>query len=758
MTNDMNMKKIVFILYIVSVLSIRSFGQISYGGTPYSLNKPDLITDSIPVYIMAEVNAAQLMKEDSIEASVKTVPWRFGKDIDVDYNLNNSGLWQKLNNGDRIWRLTIKSKGAFSLNFIFSKFRMPRGAKLFIYNENRSVLLGAFTEKNNRDDGLFATTILEGDMATLEYYEPADAEGKGIIQLSKVIHAYKSLLKKAKGFGSSGACNVNINCPDGLAWYNEKRSVAMILEANNTRICTGTLLNNVKEDGIPYFLTANHCSEGETVGTWIFMFNYESPDCIKADGKTNETMQGAVLLAANTDSDFSLLRLSNTPPVEYNVFYSGWSADAVPSDSCVTIHHPSGDVKKISTESGKISLSDWDTGVPDSHWTIPYWNKGTTEKGSSGAALFNKYHKVIGQLHGGTASCSSQSDDNFGSFYYSWDKGSSSSTRLKDWLDPDNTGKKSINGKDFNNALSRYDAGIIQILTPATGLTCDTTFSPQIVIQNFGSEDLLSADVFYSIDNQSPVKYKWKGNLKYMHSVQVKLEAISFGRGNHTFTAYISGPDDKTDENNRNDTSSVHFTSIDGNRVMITLKTDFYAEETSWVLTDTSGAAILMNPPLISNSVYNTNICLPAGCYDFHLYDAYGDGMCDTTSMKTDTGYVQISLNNQIIGYANGCSFDSSCVIHFCLDVSVPENSRSNSIFRVYPNPNKGLFSMEYFSNTCSSAEISVFSVYGNLIRNLSIRQGIKKSIDMSWLADGVYFITLKDRHETRTVRIAVTH
>ena len=157
----------------------------------------------------------------------------------------------------------------------------------------------------------------------IEYYQPADVKEEPVIDLSKVIHAYRNLFKDAEDYGNSGLCNINVNCPQGALWVNEKRAVAMILESDNTRICSGVLINNTCQDGTPYFLTANHCSSGDNVNTWIFMFNYESPACVNANGPTNQTISGASLISQLYASDFTLLKLSTPPPPSYNVFYAG---------------------------------------------------------------------------------------------------------------------------------------------------------------------------------------------------------------------------------------------------------------------------------------------------------------------------------------------------------------------------------------------------------------------------------------------------
>ena len=88
---------------------------------------------------------------------------------------------------------------------------------------------------------------------------------------------------------------------------------------------------------------------------------------------------------------------------------------------------------------------------PDStHWEL-VWTQGTTEGGSSGSALFNSSKRVVGQLEGGTASCSYTSGaDYYGRIAYSWTNNNSgySNKRLDVWLDPDKTGKLVIDGYD----------------------------------------------------------------------------------------------------------------------------------------------------------------------------------------------------------------------------------------------------------------------------------------------------------------------
>ena len=327
--------------------------QISQGGTPPSFDKAAMLKSSVDVNraIMPALDIDRLLEEDEADRGAE-VPFRFGYPFEVDYNLDNSGDWETLSDGSRLWRLRINAPGAYSINLIYDRWWLPKGAEFFVYSADKEMVRGAFTSFNNKDHGQFATAPVKGDAVILEYYEPAEVAGEGIISVATVVHAYRDVFnfsgKDTDDYGDAGSCNVNINCEEGYDWQAEKKSVAMILTSSGSRICTGALVNNVREDGTPYFLTAYHCLGGEE--TWIFMFNYESSTCANADGPTDMTVQGGVLRESGYNSDFILVEISEPIPSSYDVYYSGWDAQDSPVPSAVGIHHPRGDIKKISFE------------------------------------------------------------------------------------------------------------------------------------------------------------------------------------------------------------------------------------------------------------------------------------------------------------------------------------------------------------------------------------------------------------------------
>ncbi len=244
---------------ILLLAATTATAQISDGGIPPSFERS--LRSNAQRLMMPPVDVQALLAEDAAEES-KALPFRFGTPFDVNYSLDNSGTWEDLPDGGRIWRITFSSPGAYSINLIYSKYRLPEGAQLFVYNSDRTYVIGAFTAKNNKPHGEMATQPVMGDEVTVEYYEPASVVYEGELTISRVVHAYKDIFKTVKDaldFGGSGSCNNNVNCPEGANWQKEKRSVAMVLTSGGTRWCSGSMVNNVRQDKTPYFLTANHC-------------------------------------------------------------------------------------------------------------------------------------------------------------------------------------------------------------------------------------------------------------------------------------------------------------------------------------------------------------------------------------------------------------------------------------------------------------------------------------------------------------------
>jgi PKD repeat protein len=677
------MKKIYFLVVAVLFIAGSAFAQISTNEQPYSWS--DAKTSFLPILSehLPPVDVDALRAEDEISELQKDIPVRFAYAHEGSVNMNSSGTWQTLANGNRLWRLKIKSAGARSLNFTFSQFYIPQGAKFWAYSEDQSMYRGAFTNENVPGNDAFAIGAVAGESVILEYLEPASVQGLGQVTISHVAHDYKDIFSVARAFGSSGSCNNNVNCPEGNAWSNQIRSVAMITLSNGTRLCTGALINNVNQNGTPYFLTANHCMDASS-NTWVFYFNYNSPQCSpNQDGPLNQSVAGSIVRATKAGSDMALLELSATPPANYNVYYSGWDRSGTFPTSQVCIHHPSGDVKKISFDNNPPTQITYGGA---SCWRVLNWEDGTTEPGSSGSPLFDQNQRIIGQLYGGTASCSSITHDNYGRFDVSWN-GTSSSNRLRDWLDPSNT-TVTLNGFDPNVSALAYDAGISAITSPS-GTSCTNVFTPQVQLTNYGTTTLTTVTIHYNVDGGTNQTFTWNGTLVQNASAQVSLPQITVtGNGAHTFTAFTSNPNGQTDQNAVNNSSTSNFNSSETTvNLQLSFLTDNYPAENRWELRDASNAIVAQAGPYpAAQTTYNATICVPMGCYTFLVFDTFGDGL----QYQGVVGNYTLSVvgGSVLAQMVTGGNFGSQATHSFCLTGGCTDPSAVN--YNVDANVNDG--------------------------------------------------------------------
>jgi V8-like Glu-specific endopeptidase/predicted secreted protein len=467
------MKRIILLssvlLLFVHILS----AQIVTGEQPTGLTvsrNANIVYGDTAVQVLSAPDRAILNREDSI-ADSQPGPLRFARAIHVNYTLYNSGTWQVLANGDKLWTLKVKLPGALSSNAVYDKFWLPEGTKFFVYSEETEQYIGAVTSEyiggSYEEPVPFATGLIYGESVVFEYYQPVSVEDSAIISIPFIYYGYRYVnnpyTAQTQGIGESGSCQVNINCSEGNNWQAEKRAVARIIVPTTAEagLCSCALINNTSNDNTPYVLTADHCLVGN-FPQWVFYWDYEYSGCSNSGTPTNKTTTGATIVANNSASDFALLQLTQDPRslTNFTPYYLGWDRSGNAGTGGVGIHHPSGDVKKISTHNITPYNSNCFSGTNSNFWKLNWIattnGHSVTEGGSSGSPLFNNNHRVIGQLYGAgpncsNTNCSNPSADiaNYGKFSVSWTGGGTNTTRLSNWLDPAGTNPTTLNGISF---------------------------------------------------------------------------------------------------------------------------------------------------------------------------------------------------------------------------------------------------------------------------------------------------------------------
>ena len=475
------MIKYTTLLAIASLISITTFSQISNNNSPISLSKK--LSDRVPVMELVKPNLSEIKVQNEMDSKNGEI-YSYAISVDTDIDTENSGLWETLEDGSRIWRLSIKIEGAKALGLYYDAFRLPSTGELFVYNQDKTQIIGGFTSTNNHSSGLFANELISGDYLTLEYHQ--EGEGNPVIHINEIAYCYRgvSSLFEARDFDDSDPCQVNANCSESDNWQDIKRSACRIsLKLGNSfGWCSGAFINNTAQDCKPYVLTADHCAEDNNsyvsaadMNQWVFYFAYESSECENPASSpgNNATITGASLVAnSNTgsignSSDFFLVELNDEIPFDYGAYAAGWDRTNTASQSGVSFHHPSGDIKKISTYNSTLGTTAWNGGGT-THWRVRWAETdnghGVTEGGSSGSPIFNSNGHIIGDLSGGSSFCTNTNgQDLYGKLSYSWSpNGASNNEKLQPWLDPTNSQVTSMDGKVcgttlFSNFYGAYE-------------------------------------------------------------------------------------------------------------------------------------------------------------------------------------------------------------------------------------------------------------------------------------------------------------
>ena len=449
-------------------------GLARTGPAPASFNAAVTPIGSLDRAIMPPVDEAQYLREDAaLDAKGGDHPLRFAAPLPTQLRPGTDGTWDRLADGSRVWRIRVISDGARTLNFGLKDLRLPPGTGVYFYATGSGEYDGPYTPDDVTPDGQFWTAVISGDDAVIELDLPARVDFEPELTVAQVNHDYRGLGKIFDG-AREGACNIDVICPQGDPWRNDIRSEGDYT-LNGYFTCSGQMINsNVPGTPPPYFLTAYHC--GITSGnasSFVVYWKYEAPTCgLHCCGPLTNHQSGSSLKARYSTSDFCLIQLNQAPADSANVYMAGWDATLtnMPS-SAVAIHHPNCDVKAISFCNTPLRITSWggDTSPGDgTHWRVDHYDLGTTEPGSSGGGLWDPNHHLVGQLHGGYASCSSITQDWYGRLPISWTGGGSSSTRLSDWLDPNHTGSLVLDGR---NPTDPTAVGQPSSLSLGTGLS-----------------------------------------------------------------------------------------------------------------------------------------------------------------------------------------------------------------------------------------------------------------------------------------------
>ncbi|HEY7215419.1 MAG TPA: serine protease [Thermoanaerobaculia bacterium] len=331
--------------------------------------------------------------------------------------------------GGFVWTASVRSPGATALRVHLTGLNLPEGTELYVYNRDGQAF-GPYTKRGPLGDGELYTNTVFGDTLLLQLHHPDGAERlPSPLRIESIGVMGQRFL--APRYGPNGAfgiddveayakasnlcsynanCVVNAACTSGAAVNTAKDAVASILfqSGGSFYICTGGLIADSDTGSvIPYFLTAHHCiSKSTEAASLETYFDYQttcsSPNCTQPYNNTGETV-GSTIMATNSSSDYSLVRLSSTPTTPDGVAtYLGWLSTAVANTNnyaLFRISHPSG-APQAYTEGVVDTSKPTCRTLARGNFIYSRDTLGATEGGSSGSPVVNSSGQIVGQLYG----------------------------------------------------------------------------------------------------------------------------------------------------------------------------------------------------------------------------------------------------------------------------------------------------------------------------------------------------------------------
>lgn len=429
--------KVSSILFFL-LFSISLYSQSGRSGYPLGLLRPELV-DQVPAGNIWTGAIPESLNEDFQDPLLISRP--------VEFNwVPLSQEWIKTD-GRWLYLTRLEAPGVGGSGIILEHFDLEDDDRLFIYDAEGKEIHGVFFGRDLKGRQRFFAGLLPGQRWVIEVSRSVASPPQSVPFQVARIDLVPDDKVSALGFDDALPCNINVACPEGDSYRDEEKSVVRILMVLKEGMgwCSGSLMNNTAMDGTPYILTAFHCQDGYTpeYDLWRFDFKYESASC---DMPTTEpgkvSYSGALRRAGFRDSDFLLLELTDEIDQGLDVWFNGWNRGTSAPSRAALIHHPAGDIKKISIEEDGVIIQNsslkWNNGTttPKGFHFQVILDKGTMEPGSSGGPLFDQDGYVVGQLHGGMADCDTRFLTYHGRLYRSWTGGGTAESRLSDWLDP----------------------------------------------------------------------------------------------------------------------------------------------------------------------------------------------------------------------------------------------------------------------------------------------------------------------------------
>ncbi len=303
------------------------------------------------------------------------------------------------------------------------------------------------------------------------------------------------------------------------------------------------------------------------------------------------------------------------------------------------------------------------------------------------------------------------------------------------------------------------DAALVDIIEPNShelhsryNPSCS---APRVVVRNTGSAPLTSLVIAYGPVGGNTNSYTWHGSaINFLEQREIELPPFDGGSwtGPNLFRAAISSPNGGADGYAPNNALTVPFELVPvyDKPLIVNLKTNNRASENSYEVLDASGSLVAGRSGLANSTIYRDTLRLPAGCYEFILHDAGGDGIDFWYNRsQTGSGSMVFRMAGGFLYKSLNPDFGAETRFQFRYSVAtgVAEFPSRPERLSLYPNPTAGRLILDMTLEKPGSVAIRIYDLRGALVRDLPARDFAEGpqvvAVPVADLPAGEYFVAL---------------
>ena len=269
--------------------------------------------------------------------------------------------------------------------------------------------------------------------------------------------------------------------------------------------------------------------------------------------------------------------------------------------------------------------------------------------------------------------------------------------------------------------------------------------SASVTIQNYSIGATLSAcDILTKINGSTVDTYPWSGSLGTYQTATVDLGSISNIPDGASISFEIDYSGDM-DESNNTLSTSIEGSVASSNYVSLYIMTDNWGEETSWELLNEWGV-IASGSGYGNYEIIEESWELDAGCYTFHVYDSYGDGVQASMWGAYDDGVVTLTDNGGNSTLLDVVQFESQATVAFEITESLGIEDAKEFEVNVFPNPFKEYTNLVVYSPSSEEISVEIYNNLGKVVYNnevMLIPGSNNIKIESNKLFPGLYYMNV---------------